>query len=544
MQKNRVVIGLLGPTLDRGQGSKRWERWRPNVNLFQHEEFLVDRFELLSQKKFSKLANQIAEDVRSVSPETSVAHHQINFDDAWDFEEVYNQLYSWAKDYPFRPEEEEYLIHITTGTHVTQICMFLLTESQHFPAKLLQSQPAGRDENVPGHYAIIDLDLSKYDKIAARLNEQQERELSALKSGIDTRNKRFNALIERIEFVSLQSSEPILLIGPTGAGKSRLAQRIYELKKEHHRITGNLVELNCATIRGDAAMSALFGHTKGSFTGALQPRKGLLLEADKGLLFLDEIGELGLDEQAMLLRALEEGSFFPVGSDKPVSSEFLLIAATNKDLSQQVREGKFREDLFARINLWEFYLPSLTERIEDIEPNIEFELDRCSRELGKRITFNAEGHKKFLSFATSSEAIWSSNFRDLAAAMSRMATLSPQGRIGSLQVEEEQSRLLRRWQETTPDKEQNTPTPTTSSGAKTLQALLSKQQLADLDAFERMQLEGVLSVCLKCDSMAEAGRWLFQASRLKRKSRNDADRVSKFLSRYGLEWKEIQRHRD
>ena len=139
---------------------------------------------------------------------------------------------------------------------------------------------------------------------------------------------------------------------------------------------GPFVEVNCATLRGDAAMSALFGHVKGAFTGAIRDRPGLLRAADGGLLFLDEVGELGPDEQAMLLRALEEKRFLPVGADKEVKSDFQLIAGTNRDLSDAVRQGRFREDLLARINLWTFQLPALRERREDIEPNLDYELEQ------------------------------------------------------------------------------------------------------------------------------------------------------------------------
>src|SRR6185369_871819 len=109
---------------------------------------------------------------------------------------------------------------------------------------------------------------------------------------------------------------------PTGAGKSRLARRIFELKKSRNLVKGEFVEVNSATLRGDAAMSALFGHVKGAFTGAVSDRPGLLRKADQGVLFLDEIGELGLDEQAMLLRAIEEKVFYPLGSDREASSDF------------------------------------------------------------------------------------------------------------------------------------------------------------------------------------------------------------------------------
>src|SRR5688572_23617065 len=195
-------------------------------------------------------------------------------------------------------------------------------------------------------------------------------------------------------------------MGPTGAGKSQLARRIFELKRERQRLRGQLVEVNCATLRGDGAMSALFGHVKGAYTGAVGERPGLLRAAHGGLLFLDEIGELGADEQAMLLRAIEDRTFLPVGSDKPVASDFQLIAGTNRDL----RTGSFRDDLLARINLWTFELPGLWARPEDMEPNLDYELDRWEKQRGRRVTINREARELFLSFARSGEGLWLGSF--------------------------------------------------------------------------------------------------------------------------------------
>lgn len=239
---------------------------------------------------------QVTADIAHVSPETKVVSHVMDFRDPWDFEHVYEKLHAFAISYPFDPDKEDYLVHITTGTHVAQICLFLLTESRHFPARLLQTSPGERTAQRPGNYAIIDLDLSKYDRLAARFQTEKAEARSLLKSGIETKNAAFNALIERIEQVSIGSRAPILLTGPTGAGKSKLARRIFELKKARRQVSGQLAELNCATLRGDAAMSTLFGHTKGAFTGATTDRPGLLRKADKGLLFLDEVAELGVDD--------------------------------------------------------------------------------------------------------------------------------------------------------------------------------------------------------------------------------------------------------
>lgn len=523
-----IVFGLLGSTLDRGFDSKRWDHWRPTVSLCQHEDFLIDRFELLYDGKYQRLAKTIAKDIQTVSPETSIKTHLLNIKDPWDFEEVYAALHDFARSYPFDVDREEYLIHITTGTHVIQICEFLLTESNHFPAKLLQSIPPKRPQSQqPGSFQIIDLDLSRYDQIAMRYEQDKESDISFLKSGIETQNKAFNALIERIEKVAIHSIEPILLMGPTGAGKSKLARRIFELKKSRHKLKGNFIEINCATLRADVAMSTLFGHHKGAFTGAVQGREGLLRAAHGGILFLDEIGELGLDEQAVLLRAIEEKVFFPVGADQEVSSDFQLICGTNQDLQQAVHHKTFREDLLARINLWTFQLPGLRERREDIEPNIHYELERFAHKTGNRITFSQQAWKRFLKFCLSHEALWSANFRDLISAITRMGTLAPGGRISPTEVTEEIERLKRSWGQN-------------KSEPIHIEELLGSQQYQELDRFQRVQLQDVIAVCRQSKTLSEAGRTLFSVSRTRKNRSNDADRLRKYLARFDLSWQKIQ----
>ncbi len=531
MAKDIVVIGLMGPNLDGGDGPERWDRWRPTVAVCQQEDLIVKRFELLYPKRYEKLGQTIIGDIGSVSPETTVRATHIEFNDAWDLEEVYGALHDFARNQKFDATREEYLVHITTGTHVQQICLFLLVEARYFPGKLIQTAIApGRERGeVEGWYRIIDLDLSKYDRIASRFEKEREQGVSFLKSGIATRNKNFNRLIDRIEEVAIRSRDPLLLMGPTGAGKSRLAKRIYELKRERHQVTGDFVEVNCATIRGDAAMSTLFGHVKGAFTGALKDRPGLLRAANNGVLFLDEIGEMSLDEQTMLLRALEEKSFFPLGGDREVKSDFQLIAGTNRDLAVMVRSGGFREDLLARINLWTFRLPGLRERAEDIEPNLEYELNEYARRNGQLVTFSREARVRFLKFAISPDARWQGNFRDLNGAITRMATLAPGGRISTQVVEEEIERLRSTWA-----------APESSEGDQSLERLLGEERLEEFDLFDRMQLAAVIKVCRECRTLSEAGRVLFGSSRERKKTANDADRLRKYLARFDLSWNDVK----
>ena len=486
----------------------------------------MHRLELLYPIKFKSLLETVIEDIRSVSPETVVQPHLVSFTNPWDFVEVYGELFEFARQYPFDEDREDYLVHITTGTHIAQISLFLLTEANYFPAKLIQTSPRNRQgEKSPGSFEIIDLDLSKYDKLASRFQQEQKEALSFLKSGIPTRNAEFNRLIERIEQVAVRSRDPFLLMGPTGAGKSRLAKRIYELKQTRHQVKGPFVEVNCATLRGDNAMSTLFGHVKGAYTGALRDRPGLLLTANHGVLFLDEIGTLGIDEQAMLLHALEDRSFLPLGADREVHSEFQLIAGTNCDLQLMVEQRLFREDLLARINLWTFHLPGLRERSEDIEPNLEFELDHFARRVGTQVTFNKEARQRFVNFATSPDGRWTGNFRDLNGAVVRMATLAAGGRISVDLVDEEIARLRRAWQ-----------SPTQSPDGDDARRIIGAKRWEELDLFDRIQLRGVIQVCRDSKTLSDAGRKLFGSSRDRKATANDADRLRKYLTRFGLDW--------
>jgi transcriptional regulatory protein RtcR len=530
-------VGVLGSHLDAGKGPSRWERWRPTVAVCQHDDLLVDELWLLHEPRYTALARIVLSDIELVSPETRVHLHPLSLRDAWDFEEVYAELFDFAKERAWDPEREEVLVHITTGTHVVQICLFLLTESRHFPGRLLQTSPRDeRDERtsedssaVRGTYGIVDLDLEKYEKLATRARTEHEGATVLLKDGIATKSPRYNALVARVEEVAVRSKAPMLFLGPTGAGKSALARRVFALKKARQGLSGPFVEVNCATLRGDFAMSTLFGHKKGAFTGALADREGQLLRANHGVLFLDEIFELGLDEQAMLLRAIEDKTFTPMGADQERHSDFQLLCGTNADLFVAAREGRFREDLLARLNLWTFRLPSLRERLEDLAPNLDRETEKIGRVLGTDVSWSKEARDAFLAFAVSPEATWPGNFRDLNASVTRLGTLAHGGRITRELVIEEMGRLRDAFSVGPPEKRRD--------------ALLDKV-FADadpLDRFDRVQLEDVLLVCKEARSLSEAGRVLFAESRKTKGSVNDADRLRKYLARFGLELATVQK---
>jgi transcriptional regulatory protein RtcR len=220
-----------------------------------------------------------------------------------------------------------------------------------------------------------------------------------------------------------------------------------------------------------------------------------------------------------------------MGSDREVASDFQLIAGTNRDLRLDVAQGRFREDLYARINLWAYTLPGLAQRPEDLEPNIEHLLARAAAETGRAVRFNAEAKAQYLRFAQSADSPWTGNFRDLAASVTRLVTLADGGRISAAQVDAEVQRLRWLWQHNVPS----------AAGTQrvALDGLLSAAALAEMDHFDRLQLEAVVAVCRQARTLSEAGRQLFNRSRSQRTVVNDADRLRKYLHKHGLSWEAV-----
>ncbi|MES0828440.1 RNA repair transcriptional activator RtcR [Ruegeria sp. SCP11] len=520
------MIGFLGTQLD--MGKKR--RWKPTPSLAIHDHFNVHRLELLYDFKFNRLAHQVKREIEEISPQTEVLLQQMDLDDPWDFQEVYGKLFDFARSYGFDEDREQYHVHLTTGTHVAQICWFLLTESRHIPARLIQTGPPGPDEQTP-KFDIIDLDLSRYNALQQRFDQLSREYSDQLKGGIETRNVKYNALIDRIELIASNSDEPILLLGETGTGKTELAQRIYTLKLDRRRVKGRLVHVNCATLKGPDALAALFGQRRSYLGQAGTERGGLLREADGGVLFLDEIDELGWNEQSVLLHAIETGRFYPLGSDHEVTSRFQIIAGANRDLHALTAAGKFRPDLLARLNMWRFTLPALRERREDIEANLKFELARSERALGTQVGFSADAHEVYLKFATNPATPWTGNFRDFSGSIQRLCTLAPRGRITRAMVEDEIADLRSSWAAATTD-----------TDFKLVQQVLGAAT-ADIDPFDLVQLAKVIHTCQNAPSLSAAGRMLFAVSRQKRKTQNDADRLRKYLQKFGLGWEMLANSR-
>ncbi|MHA1573176.1 MAG: sigma-54-dependent transcriptional regulator [Alphaproteobacteria bacterium] len=212
------------------------------------------------------------------------------------------------------------------------------------------------------------------------------------------------------------SNIPALIEGESGVGKELIARAI---QGESERSGKPFIVVNCGAIPENLVESILFGHEKGSFTGAVDKRIGKFQEADGGTLFLDEIGELPLDAQVKLLRALQDGEIDPVGSKRSIKVNFRLISATNRDIIQLVRDGKFREDLYYRLNVFPIWVPPLRERLDDVPELARYFMTRFAAEEGKRVsTISDDAMRLIVSYP------WPGNVRQLENAVFRAVVLS------------------------------------------------------------------------------------------------------------------------
>jgi len=228
--------------------------------------------------------------------------------------------------------------------------------------------------------------------------------------------------VERMIGKVAGTGSTILITGESGTGKGICARKVHRMSL---RAGGPFVPVNCSAIPENLMESEFFGHTKGAFTGADKARKGLFLQADKGTLFLDEIGELPLALQTKLLHVIEDKEVRPVGSEQARHVDVRIIAATNRNLSDMVAEGKFREDLYFRVSVFHVHVPPLRERREDIPNLVNFVLSRNAQrfDTGLQVSVDPEVEEIFMSYA------WPGNVREFENVIDRAMILADDGRI-------------------------------------------------------------------------------------------------------------------
>jgi formate hydrogenlyase transcriptional activator len=294
--------------------------------------------------------------------------------------------------------------------------------------------------------------------------------------GNDSKLRETLRLVEQVA----ATDSTVLVLGETGTGKELIARAIHDASPRKNR---PLVKVNCGAISAGLVESELFGHVKGAFTGAIANRDGRFKLADGGTIFLDEVGELPLDTQVKLLRVLQEQEFEPIGSSKSIRVNVRVVAATNRDLEEQVREGKFRADLFYRLNVVPLRVPPLRERASDLPLLVTFLVQKCAKKLGKRITqVSEEVMRRLASYP------WPGNIRELQNVVERAVILSPGP---SLMLAEE----LRA----------NPAPPVHGATAKSLSIDITpvSRSAGSLDEVERRHIESVLQ---QTNWMIEGGR--------------------------------------
>lgn len=286
------------------------------------------------------------------------------------------------------------------------------------------------DATKHGAYDFLEKPLSTERVILAVRNALERQKLILQKLDRDrTEEERYRILGESRIIISLlelvekiaQTDSSVLITGETGTGKELFARRIHRLSK---RAAKPFIKVNSAAIPGELIESELFGYEKGAFTGAIASTAGKFELAHQGTIFLDEIGDMSLSTQAKILRVLQDGEVMRIGGKQPIKSDFRVIAATNKEIKEEVKQGRFREDLYYRLNVIPLHIPALREHKEDIPVLVNHYLHEFCKLNGRR-----EKQISETVMVTLVNYDWPGNIRELKNIMERLAILAPDSQI-------------------------------------------------------------------------------------------------------------------
>lgn len=401
--------GLVGQEDQRG----------PILSLVAEEAF--DRIILFSTPATENITLATETELAQIAPDTTTEIRDVPLGDPTDYRAILTQLRYHIREILDELPDSSFFIAVASGTPQMHASWVLLAASGEIPAKILHVRPTRFVTKDLPIVSEVDLSSDEFPSIRARISAPEgmpneggpDLALAVRQLNIVCDHESIRASLE-VAAALATSDVPILIRGETGTGKELFARLVHVLSG---RPKERFVAINCAAIPEHLVESILFGHRKGSFTGAVRDQEGKFDLANGGTLFLDELAELPLPAQAKLLRILQDGMVEPIGVDRPHGVDVRVVAATNRDVAKLIKSGKFREDLYYRLNVGEIVLPPLRDRRSDI-PKLALQvLDRvnASVRLPKRLSQDA--------LARLQSHPWPGNVRDLQNVIERSVRL-------------------------------------------------------------------------------------------------------------------------
>ena len=412
----------------------------PILSLINHKKF-DKAFLLCTSDNFMERGTQIKIECSGYKEMPEIILLKLETENVIDYIEIYRKLAGTVSALlkKYGNKNIQWNVLLDPGTPQMQTSWILLVQSGLFNAKMIQGIPPEYNNGVYS-YRYVDLSDTALPVISKppelKIKETEE---SVQSAGTPAENEKYNDFEKAVKSANLviRDNNTLkifrqawtvarhdhihhLILGETGTGKTELAKWIHKCGP---RADKPFQTLNCATLTPESAESTLFGHKKGAYTGAEYYRPGFLKTADKGILFLDEIGDLSLELQAKLLHVLDDGSFYPMGSDNREKVDVVIIAATNKNLEKMVEQKEFREDLYSRLATVPLVIPPIRERPADVEYLINKNIQEWNRR---------KNDSKFLSDTAFSILIkypWPRNIRELKQVITRICMLSIQEEI-------------------------------------------------------------------------------------------------------------------
>ncbi|MBI2193596.1 MAG: sigma 54-interacting transcriptional regulator [Planctomycetes bacterium] len=380
-----------------------------------------DHIILFSTPSTAELTQETMAALKTVSSASTVEIREVPLDDPTDYFAILRGLRKHIREIAEAFKGAAFFVAVASGTPQMHACWVLLAAGGEIPARLLHVRPPKFVTKERPLVSEVDLSAKEFPAVRAKIGVVEtplcgtaDLEMAVQQLGIVGDHPSMKKALETVGALAA-SDVPILIRGETGTGKELIARLI-------HRLSGRpaecFVALNCAAIPEDLVESILFGHRKGAFTGAVSDQQGKFDLADKGTLFLDELAELPPPTQAKLLRVLQDGLIEAVGDKKPHKVNVRVVAATNRNVAKAIKQDKFREDLYYRLNVGEIVLPQLRDRRSDIPKIALYILDRinATMKLPRRLSQAA--------LARLQTHDWPGNVRDLQNVIERSARLT------------------------------------------------------------------------------------------------------------------------